>query len=338
MQNLPLVSLCIPTYNAGKYFEPCLQSAIAQTYPNLEILISDDGSTDGTLQIVEKYRGQHTQIKLVQNAKKGMVSNWNNCIEAASGEWVKLLFQDDLLQPNCVEAMLNNCLAQNVEVGLCRRNFIIEADVPRRTRYYFKYKIVTPERVFENLDFISPELLATELAELLPENVLGEPSCYFFHKNLFRQTGMFDADFKQAVDMEFIIRLALIKGLAFNAEPLATFRVHFQSETSANLKTNKDSALKHIAAMTGDTVLLFYKFLHDPQFALIKKAMGEELLQMLINHHYYSECKYKGSALVNQALAPLRKKYSGLGEMKYSFFKYLRYRKLYRKWQKQNRW
>lgn len=333
----PLVSICIPTYNASAYLEECLQSALKQTYPNLEILISDDTSTDDTLSIVKKYQQQYPHIRLVKNAAPGMVNNWNNCIVQADGEWIKFLFQDDMLHPTCVEKMLATCIEYRIEVGLCRRNFIIHDEIPAHIRRNIRYRMVVPERVFADTVFVSPERLAKELAELLPDNVLGEPTCYFFHKKVLERTGLFDPEYKHAVDLEFIIRLGLLGGFVFLAEPLALFRVHGQSATSATLKEEKDSLINNIAAHHGDTILLFYKLLHDHAFKLIKDEMGEEVLQLRIKHLYYSGCKHKGKKLFNKALEPIRRKYRELGELNYNFLKYIYYRKLYGKWVKQNR-
>ena len=339
MANLPLVSVCIPTYNAADYFEPCLQSAVEQTYPGLEILISDDGSADNTLAIAEKYRQQHPHIRVIKNAEKGMVNNWNNCIAQAKGDWIKFLFQDDILKPACVEKMLNTCIAHKVQVGLCRREFIIHDDVPRRVRNIFKYRLVLPERIFGDVSFINPERLAAEVGDQLPENILGEPTCYIFNREIFQQTGgPFNTEFKQLVDMEFILRLGLYKGLAFSSESLAFFRVHGKSESSANIKEDKETIIRNIAAVTGDTILFFHKILHDPAFKLVKEAMGEDVVQLYINHLYHSGCKHKGEKIFNKALESIRTKYKELGEMNYSFFKYRRYRKAFRQWEKETRW
>ncbi|HVF81640.1 MAG TPA: glycosyltransferase [Flavisolibacter sp.] len=337
MNNLPLVSICIPTYNAAEFLEPCLQSALAQTYPNLEIMISDDGSTDDTLNIIKKYQQQYSHIRVMQNESKGMVNNWNNCIIQARGEWVKFLFQDDILKPPCVKKMLETCLAHHVEIGFCSREFIIHDTVPKPVRNNFRYRMILPDRVFGNTSYISPQRLANEVGTLMPDNVLGEPPCYFFHKKIFEHTAMFNPDYRHAVDLEFIIRLGLIKGLAFIFEPLVQFRVHGKSESSANLNQEKEAGIKNIAAIAGDTMLLYHHFLRDPAFALIKAAMGEEMLQLHINYIYYSGCKHKGRSLFNKALAPIREKYKELGNMNYSFLKYVRYRKLFRQWEKENK-
>jgi glycosyltransferase involved in cell wall biosynthesis len=333
----PLVSICIPTYNGGEYFEACLQSALQQTYQHTEILISDDGSTDGTLAIVEKYQKEQPHIRLVKNSNPGLVSNWNHCIQKAKGEWIKFLFQDDLLAPACVEKMLVACLAHDVEVGLCRRRFLIHNDVSNHVRYNTRYKRVVPERFLDDEVFIRPEKLAEHMAQLLPENALGEPTCFFFSRRIVENTGMFDANFKHAVDLEFILRLALLKGFVFLQETLAFFRVHGRSETSANLKNDKDAIIRHIAAIDGDNILLFYKIQHDPAFRLVKEVMGDEALQLHIDYHYQSGCRHKGAGAFNKALAPLYEKFKELGNLRYSFFRYMYVRKQYKKWIRENR-
>jgi glycosyltransferase involved in cell wall biosynthesis len=337
MTNLPIVSICIPTYNAGEFFEACLQSALSQTYMNVEILISDDGSSDDTLKIAEQYQKQFSHIRLVQNASGGMVNNWNNCIEEAKGEWIKFLFQDDVLKPDCIEKMLSVCLTYNVDIGLCRREFIIHNDVPKIVRINFKYVLIRPERVFDDLTYISPQQLAEGVSENLRQNILGEPTCYLFHKRIFAHTGMFNKEYKQVVDYEFIIRLGLKRGLAFTNEVLALFRVHNKSESSANSKINKAMQSKHIAAVTGDQILLLYNFLHNPEFELIKQKVGADNLALYIKYLYYSGCKHKGRRLLNKAIEPIRTKYKEIGGLNYNLFKYIYYRKLFKKWEKQLR-
>lgn len=335
--NNPLVSICIPTYNAAEFLEPCLRSALAQTYPHYEIVISDDGSTDETVTIVEAFQRDYPCLRSVKNEKKGMVNNWNNCITQARGEWIKFLFQDDLLKPACVEKMLEGCLQYRVDVGLCRRDFIIHSDVPKVMRFDFKYKLVRPERIFGDAGFVSAEMLAAGVAEHLGQNVLGEPTCYLFHKRIFDTTGLFNHDFRQLVDYEFIVRLGLKKGLAFSHEVLALFRVHNKSESSANNRESKASLLRNIAALTGDKILLFYQCLHNPEFALMRKAAGDAVLDLHIKHLYYSGCKHKGHRLFNKAMQPIREKYKELGNMKYNFFKYVKYRRQFKRWQKHNK-
>ncbi|MEH2235268.1 glycosyltransferase [Nostoc sp.] len=99
-----LVSFCIPTYNSQEFIGECLYSVLNQDYENIEIIISDNNSTDNTRSICEKLLREHTRklkYKIIKNEHNiGPVLNWLNSIEEAKGEYIKLLFSDDLVLPN----------------------------------------------------------------------------------------------------------------------------------------------------------------------------------------------------------------------------------------------
>ena len=86
-----LVSICIPTYNGEAYLAEALQSAIAQTYRPLEIIVSDDASKDRTLDIVKEFQTK-TDIPfyVYHHQPAGIGANWNNCVSHANGEYIKL--------------------------------------------------------------------------------------------------------------------------------------------------------------------------------------------------------------------------------------------------------
>jgi glycosyltransferase involved in cell wall biosynthesis len=117
-ENLPLVSICIPSYNGEEFLSDALQSALSQSYPNIEILVSDDGSSDQTLSIANAVRERSRfEFSILQHDRFGLVENWNFCIKNAKGKYIKFLFQDDVLQPNCISEMV--ALAeQDAEIGL----------------------------------------------------------------------------------------------------------------------------------------------------------------------------------------------------------------------------
>jgi glycosyltransferase involved in cell wall biosynthesis len=103
----PLVSVCIPTYNGAKYLKECLDSVLAQTFTDFEVLIVDDKSSDETLSIAQEYATYDPRFRVIQNeCNLGLVGNWNRCVELAQGEWIKFIFQDDLIEPACLERML----------------------------------------------------------------------------------------------------------------------------------------------------------------------------------------------------------------------------------------
>lgn len=106
--NNPLVSIVVVTYNSSKYVLETLESAKVQTYQNIELIISDDCSTDNTVEIcrnwIEENKDRFVRTELITIEKNtGISANVNRAIKAAKGEWIKGIAGDDILLPNCIE-------------------------------------------------------------------------------------------------------------------------------------------------------------------------------------------------------------------------------------------
>ncbi len=101
----PIVSICIPAYNAERFIAATLESALAQDYPHLEIIVSDDCSTDRTLEIIYSYEKHGVRV-LRQEKNLGMTANMNAVIRASSGKYICKLDADDLLEPAYVSQMV----------------------------------------------------------------------------------------------------------------------------------------------------------------------------------------------------------------------------------------
>ena len=124
---LPRVTIGIPTYNrAAKTLPTTLQSALDQTYPNLQIIVSDNCSTDDTESVVRGFGGPVEYIRQPENL--GLNGNLNQCVDRASGDYVLLLHDDDLIDPDFVEACIG-AVGGSTSVGLIRTGIrIIRAD------------------------------------------------------------------------------------------------------------------------------------------------------------------------------------------------------------------
>lgn len=142
ISNLPIVSICIPIYNGEKYLEEALLSAINQTYSNIEIIISDDQSKDNSLIIAKELLEKSAiKYKMVSHLPPpGIGANWNNAIKHANGKYIKLLFQDDLLDLDCIEKMVN-LAEQDEQIGLVfsKRKFIYN-DTTANREWLAKYE------------------------------------------------------------------------------------------------------------------------------------------------------------------------------------------------------
>ena len=91
----PLVSILISNYNYGRYIGESIQSALDQTYSNIELIICDDGSTDDSVSIIEEYQRKDPRLKLICKANGGQASGFNAAFAASRGEIIALLDSDD---------------------------------------------------------------------------------------------------------------------------------------------------------------------------------------------------------------------------------------------------
>lgn len=115
----PLVSIGLPVYNGEKYLEKALDSLLAQTFGDFEIIISDNASTDGTPEICKEYEAQDRRIRYHRNEQNlGQTANLNRPIQLARGKYYRMHHDDDLLAPECLEACVN-VLEEEPSVVLC---------------------------------------------------------------------------------------------------------------------------------------------------------------------------------------------------------------------------
>lgn len=104
---ISLVSILIPVYNRQNIIADTIQSALNQTYTNIEVIVVDNASTDNTWDIIQKFAKQDVRIKAFKNRSNlGPVRNWLRCIEEATGEYGKILWSDDLIAPDFIKKTL----------------------------------------------------------------------------------------------------------------------------------------------------------------------------------------------------------------------------------------
>lgn len=102
-----LVSIVVPVYNTEKYIERCIQSILRQTYKNFELILIDDGSSDDSGKICDRYSEQDERIKVIHNANEGVSSARNFGLNIACGEWVTFIDADDWIREDTLECLKN---------------------------------------------------------------------------------------------------------------------------------------------------------------------------------------------------------------------------------------
>lgn len=126
MNNQPLLTIIVPVYNILEYLPRCVHSITAQTYPNLEILLVDDGSTDGTGQLCDELAKEDDRIRVIHKENGGSSSARNLAIEQAKGEYLGFVDSDDYISPDMYEKLYQGIVDYDVTVAQIGRDEIDE--------------------------------------------------------------------------------------------------------------------------------------------------------------------------------------------------------------------
>jgi glycosyltransferase involved in cell wall biosynthesis len=223
----PAISVCIPTYNGAEFLAETLASAAAQTFDDFEIVIVDDGSTDATLDIAERFARQEPRARVIRNAERAGSSarNANRCVEEARGEWIKFLFQDDLLAPDCLAKMLE--AGRRGPLVISWHRYLFSSAVADEVRRFYQ-TLPTLGEVLPT-DYADANAFSSAVMARLGVNFIGPTSSSFIHRRCFSTYGPFSREIVSYPDLEFWMRVGSNEGLSIVPEPLVSFRVHDRS-------------------------------------------------------------------------------------------------------------
>ncbi|HXC92641.1 MAG TPA: glycosyltransferase [Geobacteraceae bacterium] len=223
---VPKISVCIPTYNYARYLPETIESVLEQSFADFELIIIDDCSSDDTAVVVGRYVERDRRIRFSVNAKNlGMVENWNLCLTRAKGEFIKYVFGDDLLSSRDALKKMVSVLETDSSISLVAssRDFI-----DTRSR-----KLKSESRFRRNAVFSGTAVINRCLKE--QKNLIGEPTVVMFRKRDAARG--FLPHYWQIVDQEMWFYLLEQGNLAFLTEPLISFRIHPEQQTSKNVDT-----------------------------------------------------------------------------------------------------
>jgi glycosyltransferase involved in cell wall biosynthesis len=175
----PLVSVVVPAYNAAAFIEPTLCSLLSQTYPNMEIVVVDDGSEDETLERVQSMASRHHQIRVIRQRNAGVAAARNRGIQASHGELIAPVDADDIWFPFAVEKLAKCLLDATPQVGVAYGWWVtIDADG-------------LPDGGF-HCSLIEGDVLST----LVCHNFLGNASSTMIRRDCIRRVGWYDSEFR----------------------------------------------------------------------------------------------------------------------------------------------
>ncbi len=243
----PLVSICIPTYNAEKTIAETLNSIIGQTYTNIEIIISENASTDNTISLLNKFNDP--RIKIYRTSKTIIAEkNFSRCIELATGEYIAIFHADDLYYPGMVEKQVQ-AFQDNSSIGAV---FTMADYIDIHGKIIGEHKL--PFELKSKQIYSSQEILTSILRN---GNFLLCPSAMVRSK-IYKQLAKFDVEmFGTSSDLDMWLRILKNHPIAILDEKLMSYRIsNLQGGTKYNyLRTDEADFFKVI-----DSHLLDEKF------------------------------------------------------------------------------
>ena len=194
----PLVSIIIPAYNFGRYLPRALNSVRNQSYENLEVCLTNDGSTDNTDEVIQRFRDENPQISFVYivQPNRGVSAARNAAVARSRGEYLSFLDPDDFLKPDCIQVLMDyRSRYPNME--------IISGGID--CLEYDNQGVLFSRLVMENKEIIS--LPAREVFKrLFYQNMMGMISI-IVSRRLFDRAGGFDDKIRTGEDLDFFFRV-----------------------------------------------------------------------------------------------------------------------------------
>ena len=210
---LPLVSIVVPVYNTRPYLRECIDSALAQAYPNTEVIAVDGGSTDGSLDLLAEYGDA---VRVVPLPHSGISSALNAGIRAMSGEWLKRLDSDDILYPHAVSVLVAAAYGAAAARGLG----------PARLIPYGDSEEIAGDGTLLGRPLPAPSnhLSTVQQGAMMLDVPYGLSTMSLIHRSALDSVGLFDERYRMGEDVELNLRLAVRGGCRMLHVPGALYR------------------------------------------------------------------------------------------------------------------
>jgi len=237
----PLVSICIPVYNGEKFIAKAFESISQQTYKNYELVITNDGSTDNTEQVLNQELssfGFKGTVFTIPN--RGCEGARDYACSKASGEFIAPLDIDDIWEPGYLENMIAAIQAKT-DAGLIYCDFI---DYDERSGERVKKSDISPWIKLEKAENYLQDAYFFKKREFLGMLFLGQvlfPSCTLFRKSLYDESGGYwkEMQLQISTDWDFGLRVSLLSGIIYLDNPLLIKLRHDSNLSGNQLKTSE---------------------------------------------------------------------------------------------------
>ena len=283
MSDKPLVTIVIPVFNGENYIREAIESALGQTYENIEIIVVDDGSIDHTAAICNSYG---TAIRYVYKTNGGVASAVNLGIKMMGGEYFSWLSHDDVYYPNKIKKQIESVLGCEDRTQIVHGNYDLHNENSGLTTHIRYDETYTAERM-ENSVF---PLLVTAFQGCVP----------LVHKSHFERVGIFDESQKLTQDYDFFFRAMRGKKTIFIKEPLVVVRMHREAGRVINADFGKECGRQYLTFMNMLSVDEIRTMFADESIFYYRTAgmaaardLKEEAFQIIKSIHIEDEIQEK---------------------------------------------
>lgn len=225
----PMVSVVIPSYNHRTYIQKCLESVLEQSYRNFEIVIVDDGSTDGSAEFLKEYTSAfNIPVQLILQANQGAHAALNLGIAKAKGEYVSILNSDDFYQFDRIEKLLRYCQEKDAKIVFSRVNHIDDTGgVALQGNYRQNY--------FRHLELAAS--FGTSFV-LLGYNLAVTSGNLFFHRESLSSIKF--EKYRTVHDWDFVLKAMCLYPVHCHSEALMCYRIHANNTISRGHDDSED--------------------------------------------------------------------------------------------------
>ncbi|MDO5092398.1 MAG: glycosyltransferase family 2 protein [Propionibacteriaceae bacterium] len=236
----PHISVCIPVYQGDLTLSATLRSVLASECDDFEVVVRDNGSTDGTPQVVNQF--DDPRIRYVRSETTiPLQENWQAAVEEARGDLIKVVCADDLIHPRCLASQA--ALLEDPTVGLvaCRRD-LIDGDG----------KTLTPGAGLRHLEGRHTAADVAKVTVRYGINPIGEAACVMFRRRDFDAIGGFDHSTMFTMDVDAWLRLLDCGDLIGQSESYAAFRIWTESLSNSHNRTQFDEHMRFLKKVAAD--------------------------------------------------------------------------------------
>jgi glycosyltransferase involved in cell wall biosynthesis len=263
MTDTPLVSVCVPNLNTRPYLQERVDTILAQTYTNWEMVVSDNYSDDGSWEFFQEVARKDSRVSIAQAPRRGLYPNWNNCLERARGRYVYIATSDDTMAPDCLEKLVA-ALEENEDCDLAHCRLIMidsagrpltdpEACWPRTTLFedgheglqYLRHVRRAP---YDGLLHLTGRMVYHSITELL------------IRRTLFAKIGAFEGRWGSIGDFNWDMKAGLVANTVHVPDTWASFRVH-ATQATGSVDVFAGHYDRHIQEMIRDAVATCQPFL-----------------------------------------------------------------------------